>query len=260
MKLSNILSLSRYTLIGNLRSRVFMILILFGVFFLSVTFLLSVLGQEQQIRILTDLGLASIEILALFTAIFLTVNLILEQIEQRTIYLVLTRSITRGEYLLGSYLGTCAAIALCVAAMVGLNVSILLWKGWDLGQEGLFYFASVILSFEKIALISSVGFFFSLFSSSGVVALVLTFFFWTAGHFMEEVRFLLEKSTSAPLKIAFKAAEIVLPNFQYLNARDLQIVLQNQISKFLLEGSLYTLLYSSTALFLAFIAFRKKEF
>jgi ABC-type transport system involved in multi-copper enzyme maturation permease subunit len=260
MKPSNILSLSRYTFIGNLRSKVFLILILFGIFFLSVTFLLSVLGQEQQIRILTDLGLASIEILSLFTAVFLTVNLILEQIEQRTIYLVLTRSVTRAEYLLGSYLGTLAAIFLCVAAMTGLNTAILLWKGWNIGEEGLIYFASVLLSFEKIALISSVGFFFSLFSSSGVVALVFTFFIWTAGHFMEEVRFLVEKMTSAPLKIAVEAAYFVLPHFQYLNARDLQVVLEGQVSKFVLEGSLYAFLYSSAALLFAFAAFRKKEF
>lgn len=260
MKISNILSLSRYTLTGNLRSKVLLVLALFGVFFLSVTFLLSVLGQEQEIRILTDLGLASIEILALFTAIFLIVNLILEQIEQRTIYLVLTRSVTRGEYLLGSYLGTLAAIFLCVAAMAGLNVAILLFKGWKIREGGLFYFASVALSFEKIALISAVGLFFSLFSSSGVVALVFTFFVWTAGHFMEELRFLLDKMTSVPLKIAFEAAYFVLPHFQVLNARDLQIVVQGQSAKFVLDGSLYTLLYSSAALLLAFAAFRKKEF
>lgn len=260
MKFSNVVSLSRYTFIGNLRSKVFLVLILFGVFFLSVTFLLSVLGQEQELRILTDLGLASIEILALFTAIFLIVNLILEQIEQRTIYLVLTRSVTRAEYLMGSYLGTLAAIFLCVAAMAGLNVAILLWKGWNIRQDGLFYFASVALSFEKIALISAVGLFFSLFSSSGVVALVFTFFVWTAGHFMEEVRFLLDKMTSAPLKAAFEAAYFVLPNFQYLNARDLAIVLQGDAPRFILDGSLYTLLYSSAALLLAYAAFRKKEF
>lgn len=260
MSLSNVVSLSRYTFKGNLRSRIFLVLLLFGAMLLAAAFLLSVLGQEQELRILSDLGLAAIEVLALFTAIFLIVNLILEQIEQRTIYLILTRSVTRFEYLIGSYMGTVLAIFVCVFVMTALNTVVLLFKGWDIGKEGLPYFASIAMSFEKIILISAVGLFFSLFSSSGVAALVFTFFIWTAGHFMEELRFLGEKIVSPAAKVVFKFIYLILPNFQYLNARDLQATFQGQWDRFLIQGTLYTLVYSSLALLLAYAAFRRKEF
>ncbi len=260
MNLSRVFSLSRYTFIGSLRSKIFLVLILFGVFLVSASFLLSILGQEQEIRILTDLGLASIEVLALFTAIFLIVNLVLEQIEQKTIYLLLTRSLTRAEYLLGSYLGTIFAVFICVAIMTVLNVSILLLKGWDIQTEGFFYFVQVALSFEKIMLISAIGLFFSLFSTSGVVALVFTFFIWICGHFALELRFLADKITSPAIKAVFKVFYFIIPHFQYLNARDLEIIFRERLPQMLLEGTAYTLLYSAAALLLAYASFRKKEF
>lgn len=258
--IGNILSLARYTFVGNVRNRIFLVLILFGVILLSSSVLLSILGQEQEIRILTDLGLGAIEVLALFTAIFVIVNLVLEQVEQKTIYLVLTRSISRLEYLLGSYLGTLAAIFSCVAIMTFLHVGILLFKGWNFKTEGFLYAMSVFMSFEKIALISALGLFFSLFSSSGVVALVFTFFFWIMGHFAIELKFLSGRLEDGALKSLFKFVYYLIPHFQYLNAQDVWISYSDRFGNFAAQGVLYTVLYSAAALALAVVTFRKKEF
>ncbi len=260
MNFGNILSLARYTFLSSVRNRIFLVLILFGAILLSASVLLSILGQEQEIRILTDLGLASIEVLALFTAIFLMVNLVLEQIDQRTIYLVLTRAISRLEYLLGSYLGTLAAIFACVAIMTAFHAGILLMKGWKIQQDGLLYFVSVFTSFEKIILISALGLFFSLFSTSAVAALVFTFFFWILGHFAIELKFLAGRIESRALKGFFKFIYTLIPHFQYLNARDLWISYREHFTQLTVEGTLYTALYSAAALCLAYLAFRKKEF
>ena len=260
MNVGHICSLARYTFLGNIRNRIFLVLILFGGVLLSASVLLSILGQEQAIRILTDLGLASIEILALFTAIFLIVNLILEQIEQRTIYLVLTRAISRLDYLLGSYLGTLAAIFVCVAIMTLIHLGILFLNGWKIQQDGVMYFTSVFMSFEKIVLISALGLFFSLYSSSAVAALVFTFFFWTLGHFAVELKFLAEKIQNGALKAFFKFIYYLIPHLQYMNARDLWISYQDRFTALSLQGTLYTVLYSAVALSLAYAAFRKKEF
>ena len=248
-----------YTFVGSVRTRIFLVLILFGALLLSSALLMSVLGQEQQLRMLTDLGLASIEVLALFTAVFLMVNLILEQMESRTIYLVLTRSIGRMEYLLGSYAGTLLAVLSCVAVMTALHLAALFFKGWSFQKEGLIYLASIFMSFEKIFLISAVALFFSLFSSSAVVALIFTFFFWVLGHFAMEMKFLLAR-TQGGTRALFEAIYFIIPHFQYLNARDLWIAVSDRLPQFVLQGTLYTLLYSALFLGLALLVFRKKEF
>ena len=88
-------SIAAYTLIGNARNRIFLVLVLFGILLIASSILLAILGQEQGVRMLVDLGLSAIEFLSFLTAVFLVSNLILEEMESRTIYLVLTRSVSR---------------------------------------------------------------------------------------------------------------------------------------------------------------------
>lgn len=258
--MSKVLSIARATIIGNLRNRVFLVLALFGGILLGAALILGLLGQEQEVRVLLDLGLASIETLSLFTAVFLIANIILEEIDSKTIYLVLTRSVGRAQYLFGRYAGTLASVALAAALMTALHLALLIWKGWSVGGEGVQYATAVLMSFEKILLITAIGLFFSLSSSSAVVALVFTLFFWLLGHFALEMRFLIDQTRSEPARWLLKAIYAVIPHFQYLNARDLWIAAPGQMAEFLMRGTLYSIGYSAAFFLLALRVFQRKEF
>lgn len=249
-----------YTFLNVFRNRVFWVLLLFGTLVIAASVLFGLLSQEQELRMLVDLGLATIELLTFLVSVFLMVNLILEEMESKTLYLVLTRNVSRTQYLLGKFLGAVFSIGVCILVMTLLHLLVLFWKGWSLGNEGLYYFSTIFTTLEKVFLISSLALFFSLFASSGIVALTFSFFFWMAGHFGAELKFLAGKIESEVLKIVFKGIYYILPNFQYLNVRDLWVSVSGQFSHFLIQGTLYTLLYSSVLLLLSIFLFRKKEF
>ncbi|MBI1979613.1 MAG: ABC transporter permease subunit [Elusimicrobia bacterium] len=255
-----VLSVARYTFIGNLRNRIFLVLILFGFLLIGSSLLLGLLSQEQEIRMLLDVGLAAIEKLSLLCAIFLIVNLILEEIESKSLYLVLTRSLTRSEYLLGRFLGAMASVFTCAILMVLAHLSLLYFKGWRWDPDGTIYCLSVFMSLEKVFLISSVALFFSLFSSSAVVALVFSFFVWVLGHFAMELRFLSQNVQQDAAKLFFKFFYFLIPHFQYLNARDLWIAASDRLPAFVVQGTAYTILYSALSLGLATLIFQRKEF
>jgi len=255
-----IFSIARYTFIGNFRNRIFLVLVLFGLMLLGASVLLGLLSQEQELRMLTDLGLAAIETLSFLTAIFLMGNLVLEEMESKTIYLILTRSVSRGEYLLGRFLGTMVSVLSCYVIMTAAHLALLLAKGWSPEKEGFLYFLSVFMSFEKIVLISALSLLFSLFSSSGVVSLVFTIFFWVLGHFSMELKFLAGEIHKGYLKAVFKFVYYIVPHFQYMNARDLWVTVADKMTFYLVEGSVYTAVYSAFSLVLALLIFRKKEF
>lgn len=255
-----IAAIAQYTFIGNLRNRVFLVLVLFGLLLLGSSVLLGLLSQEQELRMLTDMGLAAIEVLALFMAVFLMVNLLLEEIESKTIYLILTRSIGRAEYLLGRFLGTLASVLSCVVLMTLAHVVLLWAKGWKFGVEGELYFLSVFMSFEKIFLISAIALFFSLFSSSAIASVVFTFFFWVLGHFAMELKFLASQIQGEWTKGLFKGLYYLIPHFQFLNARDLWVSVGDRLPSFVFQGTAYTVLYSAAAFALAMAALKKKEF
>lgn len=256
-----VLSIAKYTFIGNFRNRIFWVLILFGLLLLASSVLFGLLSQQQEIRMLVDLGLASIEILSFLTAVFLTVNLILEEMESRTVYLILTRSIGKMEYLLGKLLGVMTSILVCFLIMVVALLVLLYSKGWQFQKDdGFFVLLSLWMSFEKVFLISSLALFFSLFSSSAVVALAFTFFLWILGHFAVELKFLSYEIKSQTIKWLFKGIYFLIPHFQYLNARDLWITVSDRLPSFILQGSLYTFSYSALVFLLATLTFRRKEF
>lgn len=254
-----ILSIARYTFIGTFRNKIFWILILFGFMMLGSSILFGLLSQEQEIRMLVDLGLATIEILTFIAAVFLMVNLVLEEAESKTIYLVLTRSVEKREYLLGKFLGAIAALLVCMIIMTAGHLILLAAKGWKF-TDGTLYAFSIFASFEKIFLISSLTLFFSLFSSSAIAALVFSFFFWILGHFALELRFLASEIHSESLRWLVKGIYLLIPHFQYLNARDLWVAVSNELPQFIIRGTLYTIAYSACLFLLTLMVFRKKEF
>jgi len=80
-----ILGIARYTFIEILRNRVWYVLVLFSGILIMSTLLLGDLAGEQKSRVITDLGLASIETIALLSTVFAAVTLILEEMESRTL-------------------------------------------------------------------------------------------------------------------------------------------------------------------------------
>ncbi len=255
-----VMSVARFTLISNFRNRIFWILVLFGVMILGSSVLFGMLGQEQEQRMLMDLGLASIEFLSFLAAVFLMVNLILEEVESKSIYLVLTRAISRHEYLAGKFIGALSSVALCYISMSIVHLAVLLAKGWRFSPDGNLYLISLILSFEKIILISSISLFLSLFASSGVTAMVFTFFIWITGHFVMEMRFLISRIDDTATRWVFKAVYYMIPHFQFLNARDLWSLVSGKWLSFVLEGTGYALLYSAIVFAGSILLFRRKEF
>lgn len=257
--MNKIFSIVRYTLKENIRNKIFYVLILFGVIILASSLLFGVLGGEQELRMIVDLGLSSIEILGLLTAIYSSVTLILEEMETKTVYLIISRPIKRYQYLLGRYLGVASAVGISIVIMAGGHLLLLWLKGWHFE---IVYLVSLILIFEKILIVSALSLFFSLFSTSVVSSISFTFFFWILGHFLQEMKFLFMKlSQSLPfsLKGVYWFLYYLIPNFQYFNLRD-QLLGQNYNLEVLLWSFVYGITYSAACLVLSTLLFSRKEF
>lgn len=259
--MKKIFAISRYTFRENIRNKIFYVLILFAFLILFATVLFSILGGEQELRLLLDFGLAAIELFALLLTIFASVNLVLEEIENKTIYLLLTRPLSRIEYLLGRYLGILFAVYLSITIMSIGHLSLLLLKRWPFELN---YFLVIFGLGFKIMLISIIAIFFSLFSTSAISSLSFTFFFWLLGHFIEELKFIGSKLSSFwqyPAKVFF----YLIPNFQYFNFRDrisldMSPFLRGENINFIFLAILYGAVYFTVCLFLTNLFFSRKEF
>lgn len=254
--MKKILSIARYTFVENIRNKVFYILIFFGVVMVFASLLMSAIGGEQSQRILLDMGLGAIEFFALITVGFAAVTLVLEEMESKTIYLVLTRPVNRAVYLVGRYAGLLAAVYCGMLVMALFHAGILALKGWPLTGR---YVLALLLSAEKITIIGSLALFFSLASTSAVSSVSFTVFFWILGHFSEEMHFLGGKLTAVVPKAVTLAAYYLIPNLQYFNLRDFWDV-PNIVGGWIAVSAVYGLLYSALCIGLSLWIFTFKEF
>jgi Cu-processing system permease protein len=81
-----------------------------------------VVGQfalRSSMRVVSDLGSASISIYAIVVAIVLGATSLYRELELKTIFPILARPIRRGEYLVGKYLGTVLTLLVFIAANTG---------------------------------------------------------------------------------------------------------------------------------------------
>ena len=102
--------------------------VLYGVLGLATgvlvfTLALAELSLDQQERVITDLGMASISLFSVVVAIFLGSSLLYKEIERKTLYVILPKPIRRFEFLLGKYFG----IVLTCAVFIVLMGAIQLW-------------------------------------------------------------------------------------------------------------------------------------
>ena len=249
--------LASQTFQEHVRNRSFMIALFFSGIMLYMSLLLGLLAQEQELRVLMDFGLSFIEIMALAMAVFGAATGILREMELKTIYLVLTRPISRSHYLLGRYLGLLMASACAIVLMAGVQLSILIAKGWAWQSGYCLAIAGIIL---KIALATALATFWALASTSVLSALTITGIIWTLGHFIPEISFLVRRTSHHLSAVPMLAIMYLLPNLQLLNFRDrISIPLSTVPAEPITLALGYTLVYSAIAIVLAYALFRKKE-
>ncbi len=125
--------------------------ILHGLFALAVatggySLVVGAFATRSQMRVVSDLGAASISIYGVIVAVVLGATSLYRELELKTIFPILARPIARSEYLVGKYLGTVLTLGVFIAANSGLLLlalaqqagsSFFLVSGLGLGTIGL---------------------------------------------------------------------------------------------------------------------------
>ena len=81
----------------TVRDKVLYNLVLFAVLMISSSYVLGKISVYQEIKIIKDLGLASISIFGMVIAIFIGIGLVSKEMDKKTLYSLLPKPITRGS-------------------------------------------------------------------------------------------------------------------------------------------------------------------
>ena len=215
-----ILGIASTTLGEAIRRKVLLVILLIGLLFLIIAPSLGMLSARSEMTVLKATMLAIIQMTSAVIAVVLTVYMIPNEIERRTIYTILSKPVQRWQFLIGKYLGAVFSLGLMMALMtvVVLAVFLILKQNVD---EALSIAKQPILYFIQMSLLAAVAIFFSTFVSplvnfflSGGVYLLGTFF----AAFLNSIQ---EGKTTPPaVKMLLSTINLAIPNFAMFNTQN----------------------------------------
>jgi len=157
--------------------------VLYGVLVLVIgsNLLAIALGQlsfHDAGRVARDVGLAGISLFGSLTAIFLGVFLLYTEVARRTIHAIVTKPISRWEFVVGKYAGMALVLTVLVGVFALAMVAMLVVQGAGVGSG---VGKALVLSWLEVLTVAAIAIFFSAFSTpflSGIFALAL----WVIGR------------------------------------------------------------------------------
>ncbi len=238
-----------------MRDKVMYSLVFFGVLVLVLNRVLTPLALGEGARITRDVGLSSISLLGLFIIILSGTALVHREIDKRTIGVILSKPISRSQFVVGRFLGLFATIATVALGMALLLQAVLLVTDRALDLEVLL--ASVMTVFELMVM-TSIAVFFSA-AVSPILGAMITFGAYVAGSFSGDLLRLADIAEGTAVRTGTKLLYYLLPNLEMFNLRTAAVhdiaIEPARVG----AGVLYALAYSAGLVLLAVVAFRRRE-
>ena len=239
-----------------LRNRVTVVAGVFAAVMLLLTTVMLNVTLFSLDRMVTDFGLSVMSLLLSGLAIFLSSGLISKEIERRTIFLVVSRPVSRTQFVLGRFLGNLLTLGVLQLLMTVLFVLQLLIFAVPRTEAQV---AAVLGLSAELVLLTAVGLLCSVLSSQLIAALTCVGLY-LLGHLAEDLYFIAAKSPSGIVQSAGKVAYYLLPNLSRVNFRG-AAAYELPIDWSVFAGSIgYILGYSAVLLMLTTFAFDRRDF
>ncbi len=261
-------------------------LLLFAIALIGSSVFLARLSFQQELQVLKDFSLGAISIFSSLLAVLTTARLIPQDLEDRTVYTVLSKPVARIEYLLGKLIGVLLLLLVSVAVMATMLVLVLWLRERAVVAETAVQlanaprtelnealraiytagFSPVLLAavgiiYLKAALLASLTLFISTFATSNIFTIVTTFCVYFIGHLQGIAReyWLQEHAAGWATRAFLGAVAVLFPDLQLFNIVDEVIAGATMPLAMVGKTSVLGLFYVVIYLLLAWIVFYDKE-
>jgi ABC-type Na+ efflux pump permease subunit len=273
-----IAAITTNTLTELTRQKAFYVLLIFALILIGSSVFMARFTFQQEFQILKDVSLGAMSIFSSLLAIVATARLIPQDIEDRTVYTILAKPVSRFEYLLGKLFGALLLLAISMAAMTLLFVAVLYFREQAVLNEtahelsrapeeqlndalnairtaglNIDIFAGVGVIFLKASLLAALTLFVSTFATTNIFTVVVMLFVYFIGHLQSMAReYWLQQQGASWLTQGFLAlVALIFPDLQAFNLPD-EIVAGSIIplaifTKTALLGVFYVAVYTLAA-------------
>jgi ABC-type transport system involved in multi-copper enzyme maturation permease subunit len=238
------------------RDRILYLLFFFAALGIVASRVLAILTVGDRIKIIKDVGLASISIFGLLMAILIGTGLVYKEIDKKTIYTLLAKPLRRSEFILGKFLGLVLTLFIMTVAMTAIFLVLVYAQTLRIETRLL---VAVAYIFVELVLVTAVAILFSSFSTP-ILSSLFALGFTLIGHLSWGLELILKKMRPGTGKALVRALFLVLPDLENFNFKT-EVVHGLPIPPGIyLTSLLYGVCYTAFILGLAILIFRRRDF
>jgi ABC-type transport system involved in multi-copper enzyme maturation permease subunit len=151
----------------TVRQRLFYNIAIFGIGMVLLSMVIGGLTYGYADRVVRSVGLAGVAISVDLIALLVGVTLIHQEIDRKTLFVVLVRPVSRGQYVWGRYLGLVSTL---IVALVGLSLvffgTLIMSRGSPVSGD----FIALSAAIPESAILAGIGLVLSSFSTPSLSA------------------------------------------------------------------------------------------
>ncbi len=191
-----------------IRNRILYAILAIVVGYNLFSIILSQLSMGQESRVTQDVGLSGVSLFGSITAIVLGVSLLYGEMKKRTVHTILSKPLSRPEFVLGKYLGMVATLLLFVGLFAIAFYLVLRLQNIDIRMP---LVKAVLLASLEVAVVAAVAMFFSSFSSPFLAGAFTSGIFFL-GRVTDTVRMALASNNNPVIDTFCNIALFVVPD------------------------------------------------
>lgn len=250
-----ILTVAKYTFKEVARSRILLNSFFIGLGLVIITFVAYSLTYGEPSRIALDFGLGLLSISSVGIAIFIGSGLLKSEIENRTVYMIISRPVFRGSFIIGKLLGLIGIMF--INTLILSSIFMLLYFIIGGAFSVLIPWAILFIMFEAILVLLVVSL-LSLISSQ-TISIVITIFVYIVGHAIEAVKSVSMVKLNVTLEKVIEFYQYILPAFHKLNIKDFVLYHDSLPAGYLWSNCAYFICYSLSLIILSSLIFERKN-
>lgn len=255
--INRVLAIALNTFRENRRDRVLYVLLFFASAVIVAGVALGELTPFDQTKILLDLGQAAMFLVGSLIAILLGNSLVSKEIERRTVSAILSKPVSRSEFLVGKVAGLALTITAALAIMAVTLVSV----AWAYGAPPTTaLLQSFVLMWAEMVLLVCMAVAFASFVSSSTLAGMFSLSCWVLGQITSDLDRVASKAESVVTRGILRAFYWVLPDLSLFDAKARGTYGVAVPTEEFGAALLYGLAYSVLLLALASAAFSRRDF
>ncbi len=248
-------------------------ILVFAILIIGSSWVFTYLQPGAELKMLIDVGLGSIRFFGMLIAVFLGTRLIPDEIEKRTIYTLLSKPVTRTQFMLGKFLGGLATVIsnvllmgitfYIVFAIKAPQFAVATEEQAAIPMENMYMNVAqaILLTFFELAVVMGIAVVASVVFS-WILAAIFTFVVYFVGQMSEFFGHLAQDTETVANPVArglLLTVYKILPHFEIFDVREAILkdipVLWSYVGQTMVSGLIYIVI----VLVLGYLFFSQRE-